>query len=91
MGPEMSDLKPERVRVIVGIPEHPDQDMVPVTITDRGDRRVRYQYVHRDQLAVMMGDTLGEWLAIYLPTAEKWSLIDYVSDMRKALKVVEAA
>lgn len=91
MGPQMSELKPERVRLLVGFPETPDADMMPVTIMDRDSRRLKYQHVPRDQLAVMNGDCMGEWMAIYLPTAEKWSLIDFVGDMRKALKVVEAA
>jgi hypothetical protein len=84
----MQDLKAERVRVIVGTPKEPEQRMVPVTIHDMESRRCKFQSVPRDQLAVMNGDKLGEWMAIYLPTAEQWTLIDYVSDMRKALKVV---
>ena len=91
MGPQMSELKPERVRLLVGFPDTPDQDMIPVTIMDRDSRRLKYQHVPRDQLACMEGDAMGEWMAVWLPTAEKWSLVDYVSDMRKALKVVEAA
>jgi len=84
----MQDLKAERVRVIVGHPKEPDQRMVPVTIHDLESRRCKFQRVPRDQLAVMNGDKLGEWMAIWLPTAEQWTLIDFVGDMRKALKVV---
>jgi hypothetical protein len=86
----MQELKAERVRLIVGHPHDPDAKMVPVTIHDMESRRLKYQKVNRDQLAVMAGDKMGEWMAIYLPTAEQWTLVDYVSDMRKALKVVGA-
>jgi hypothetical protein len=88
MGPTMTELKAERVRVIVGHPKEPGQRMVPVTIHDMESRRCRFQSVSRDQLEVMEGDTMGEWMAIFLPTADRWSLVDYVSNMRKALKVV---
>lgn len=84
----MQELKAERVRVIVGYPKEPDQHMIPVVVHDMASRRLRDQYAPRDQLAVMNGDKMGEWMAIWLPTAERWTLIDYVSDMRQALKVV---
>lgn len=84
----MQELKAERVRVIVGYPQEPDQRTMPITIHDMQSRRCRFQSVHRDQLEIMNGDKLGEWMAIWLPTAEQWTLIDYLGDMRKALKVV---
>jgi hypothetical protein len=84
----MQELKAERVRVMVGFPETTDARVIPVTIMDMESRRVKYQHVPRDAIEVMEGDKMGEWMAIYLPTAEQWTLVDYVSDMRKALKVV---
>jgi hypothetical protein len=84
----MQELKSERVRVIVGWPDPDEPRMVPVTIHDMESRRCKFQRVPRDQLAVMNGDKMGEWMAIWLPTAEQWTLIDFVGDMRKALKVV---
>lgn len=84
----MQELKAERVRVIVGIPKEATQAMMPVTIMDMESRRLKYQKVSRDQLEVMAGDKMGEWIAIWLPTAEQWTLVDYVSGMRKPLKVV---
>jgi hypothetical protein len=87
----MQELKAERVRVIVGWAQEPDSRMVPVVVHDMESRRLKYQHAYRDELAVMNGDPMGEWMAYWLPTAERWALIDYVSDMRKALKVVGAA
>jgi hypothetical protein len=88
---QIAEMKPERVKLIVGTPKEPDSEFVPCTIHDRDSRRLKYQRIPRDQLAVMHGETMGEWMAIWLPTAERWSLIDYVSDMRQALRVVDAA
>jgi hypothetical protein len=87
----IKDMKAERVKLIVGHPKEPDSDFIPCTIHDQDSRRLKYQFVPKDQLAVMHGDKMGEWMAIWLPTAERWSLIDYVSDMRGVLKLVDAA
>lgn len=72
----------ERVRVIVGYPETPDARMVPVTVHDMDSRRLRYQHAPRGQLAVMNGDQMGEWSAIWIERRREWALIDYLGDMR---------
>jgi hypothetical protein len=78
----MTALETEKVRIIVGYPENPGAKMIPITIHDMDSRRLRCQYAHRDQLAVMAGDQLGEWMAIWLPRKNEWALVDYVGDMK---------
>ena len=74
--------EPERVRIIVGTPKEPDQKQVPVTVHDMDSRRLRYQFAPRDQLAVMNGDPLGEWTAIWSESRREWTLVEYLGDMR---------
>lgn len=87
----MQNMQIEKVRVIVGIPADETPDQVPVTIHDPDSRRLKYQRAHRDQLAVMNGDSMGEWTAIWLPTTEQWRLVDYLGDFRNKIRIVEAA
>lgn len=74
--------EPERVRIIVGHPKEPDQKQIPVTVHDLESRRLRYQFAPRDQLAVMNGDSLGEWTAIWSESRREWTLVEYLGDMR---------
>ena len=78
----ITTLGGERVRVIVGHPENPDAKMVPATIHDLDSRRCKFQHVPRGQLAVMNGDQMGEWSAIWMERRQEWALIEFLGDMR---------
>ena len=74
----------ELVWVAVGKPKDPDQALIPITVHDLDSRRVRYTHAPKDQLAVMLGRTLGKWTAIWLQRSPidrgEWRLLDLVSD-----------
>lgn len=74
----------ELVWVAVGHPDDPNQLLIPITIHDTQSRRIRYTYAHRDQLAVMLGRSLGKWTALWIQTTPadrgEWRLLDLVND-----------
>ena len=75
----MTESKIERVRVILGIPQYPDQPMMPVTVCNLEGTKIKYIHLPReDIMAIMWDDDVAIWTAKW--NGLGWELIERVDN-----------